>query len=130
MTHLARRAALAAVAAAALVGLTSAASAQTKTIDTVKQRDQLVCGVNVGLGGFSAPDDKGVWSGFDVDYCKAIAVAVLNDPNKVRYVPLTTKERFTALQSGEIDVLARNTTWTMSRDSSQGLSFIGVNYYD
>src|SRR5262245_16534061 len=130
MTHLARRATLAAVAAAALAGMTSAASAQTKTLDTVKQRGQLVCGVNVGLGGFSAADDKGVWSGLDVDYCKSIAAAVLGETGKVRYVPTTTKERFTALQSGEIDVLARNTTWTISRDSSLGLSFAGVNYYD
>src|SRR6185295_15747532 len=116
--------------AAGLVGLTSAASAQTKTLDTVKQRGQLVCGVNVGLGGFSAADDKGVWSGLDVDYCKSVAAAVLGDAGKVRYVPTTTKERFTALQSGEIDLLVRNTTWTISRDSSLGLSFAGVNYYD
>jgi general L-amino acid transport system substrate-binding protein len=130
MTHLARRAALAAVAAAALAGMTSAASAQTKTLDAVKAKGQLTCGVNVGLPGFSAADDKGVWSGLDVDYCKAIAAAVLGDASKVRFVPTTTKERFTALQSGEIDVLARNTTWTISRDSSLGLSFAGVNYYD
>ncbi|MBO0763935.1 MAG: amino acid ABC transporter substrate-binding protein [Hyphomicrobiaceae bacterium] len=130
MTHFARRAALAAVVLAGLAGLTGAASAQTKTLDTVKQRGQLVCGVNVGLPGFGAADDKGVWSGLDVDYCKAIAAAVLGDAGKVRYVPTTTKERFTALQSGEIDVLNRNTTWTISRDSSLGLSFAGVNYYD
>jgi general L-amino acid transport system substrate-binding protein len=130
MTHFARRAALAAAALAALAGMTSAASAQTKTLDTVKQRGQLVCGVNVGLPGFGAADDKGVWSGLDVDYCKATAAAVLGDAGKVRYVPTTTKERFTALQSGEIDVLNRNTTWTLSRDSSLGLSFVGVNYYD
>jgi general L-amino acid transport system substrate-binding protein len=130
MMHFARRAVLAAIAAAALAGMTSAASAQTKTLDAIKQRGQLVCGVNVGLPGFGAADAKGVWSGLDVDYCKAIAAAVLGDANKVRYVPTTTKERFTALQSGEIDVLARNTTWTISRDSSLGLSFAGVNYYD
>jgi general L-amino acid transport system substrate-binding protein len=130
MKHLARRAALAAVAAAALAGMSGTASAQTKTLDTVKQRGQLVCGVNVGLPGFGAADDKGVWAGLDVDYCKAIAVAVLGDASKIRYVPTTTKERFTALQSGEIDVLVRNTTWTISRDSSLGLSFVGINYYD
>jgi general L-amino acid transport system substrate-binding protein len=130
MTHFARRAALAAAALAVLAGMASAASAQTKTLDAVKQRGQLVCGVNVGLPGFSAADDKGVWSGLDVDYCKATAAAVLGDAGKVRYVPTTTKERFTALQSGEIDVLNRNTTWTLSRDSSLGLSFVGVNYYD
>jgi general L-amino acid transport system substrate-binding protein len=130
MTHHARRAALAAAALAAAATMTSAASAQTKTLDTVKQRGQLVCGVNVGLAGFSAADDKGVWSGLDVDYCKAIAAAVLGDAGKVRYVPTTTKERFTALQSGELDVLSRNTTWTLSRDSTLGLSFAGTNYYD
>jgi general L-amino acid transport system substrate-binding protein len=130
MTHLARRAVLAAVAAAALAGMTSAASAQTRTLDAVKAKGQLVCGVNVGLPGFGAANDKGVWSGLDIDYCKAIAAAVLSDATKIRYVPTTTKERFTALQSGEIDVLARNTTWTISRDSSLGLSFAGINYYD
>jgi len=127
MTHLARGAFL---AAAALIAMPSAASAQQKTLDAVKQRGQLVCGVNVGLAGFGAADDKGIWTGLDVDYCKAIAVAVLGDANKVRYVPTTTKERFTALQSRELDVLARNTTWTIARDSSLGLSFAGVNYYD
>ena len=129
MTHL-RRAALAAAALAALAGTTASAGAQTRTLDAVKQRGQLVCGVNVGLPGFGAADDKGVWSGLDVDYCKAIAAAVLGDAGKVRYVPTTTKERFTALQSGELDVLSRNTTWTISRDSSLGLSFAGINYYD
>ncbi|HJZ43200.1 MAG TPA: amino acid ABC transporter substrate-binding protein [Hyphomicrobiaceae bacterium] len=106
------------------------ASAQTKVLDTVKQRGSLSCGVNVGLAGFSQPDDKGNWTGLDVDYCKAIAAAIFGDEKKVKYVPTTAKERFTALQSGEIDVLVRNTTWTMSRDSSLGLSFAGVNYYD
>jgi general L-amino acid transport system substrate-binding protein len=96
----------------------------------VKKQGTLSCGVNTGLAGFSAPDDKGAWTGLDVDYCKAIAAAVLGDANKVRYVPTTAKERFTALQSGEIDVLNRNTTWTLARDSSLGLSFAGVNYYD
>ena len=127
MTHLARGAFW---AAAALVAMSGTASAQQKTLDAVKQRGQLVCGVNVGLAGFSAPDDKGAWSGLDVDYCKAIAAAVLGDASKVRYVATTTKERFTALQSRELDVLARNTTWTLNRDSKQGLSFVGVNYYD
>ncbi len=117
-------------AVAALAAMSGAVSAQQKTLDAVKQRGQLVCGVNVGLPGFSAADDKGVWTGLDVDYCKAIAAAVLGDAGKVRYVATTTKERFTALQSGELDVLARNTTWTLARDSSLGLSFVGVNYYD
>src|SRR2546421_7859756 len=115
---------------AALVATAGIASAQTKTLDTVKSRGSLSCGVNVGLAGFSQPDDKGNWTGLDVDYCKAIAAAVLGDATKVKYVPTTAKERFTALQSGEIDVLIRNTTWTIARDSSLGLIFAGVNYYD
>ncbi len=117
-------------AALAVTGVSSVAFAQGKTLDTVKQRGTLSCGVNVGLAGFSAPDDKGNWTGLDVDYCKAIAAAVLGDATKVRYVPTTAKERFTALQSGEIDVLNRNTTWSLARDSSLGLSFAGVNYFD
>jgi len=116
--------------AAALMAMCGAANAQQKTLEAVKQRGQLVCGVNVGLAGFSVQDEKGVWTGLDADYCRAIAAAVLNDANKVRYVATTTKERFTALQSRELDVLARNTTWTLQRDSAQGLSFVGVNYYD
>lgn len=100
------------------------------TLDAVKARGQLSCGVNVGLPGFSAKDDKGNWSGLDADYCRAIAAAVLGDANKVKYTATTTKERFTALNSGELDVLARNTTWTMQRDTAQGLSFVGVNFYD
>jgi len=118
------------LAVAASIALAAPASAQTKTLDAVKQRGSLNCGVNVGLAGFSAPDDKGAWTGLDVDYCKAVAAAVLGDGSKVKYVPTTAKERFTALQSGEIDILVRNTTWTIARDSSLGLSFTGVNYYD
>ena len=83
-----------------------------------------------GLLGFGAPDDQGNWTGFDVDYCRAVAAAIFGDGTKVKFTPLTAKDRFTALQSGEIDVLARNTTWTMSRDTSLGLTFAGVNYYD
>src|SRR5262245_44134598 len=119
MTHPARRAFLAAAAVAALA---VPASAQPKTLDAVKAGGQLACGVHTGLAGFGAADDKGVWSGLDVDYCKAIAAAVLGDAGKVRYVPTTPKERFVALQSREIDVLARSTTWTLDRDSKQGLS--------
>jgi general L-amino acid transport system substrate-binding protein len=130
MMHLARRAVLAAAALAALAAQTAGASAQQKTLDAVKQRGQLVCGVNVGLPGFGVADDKGTWTGLDVDYCRAVAAAVLGDAGKVRYVPTTTKERFEALRSGELDMLARNTTWTIDRDSKQNLSFIGVNYYD
>lgn len=118
------------VTALALSGTSGAAFAQARTLDAVKSRGMLNCGVNVGLAGFAQPDDKGNWTGFDVDYCKAIAAAVLGDASKVKYVPTTAKERFTALQSGEIDVLVRNTTWTLARDSSLGLSFTGVNYYD
>jgi general L-amino acid transport system substrate-binding protein len=116
--------------AVGLIGTAGVAAAQTKTLDTVKQRGSLSCGVNIGLAGFSQPDDKGNWTGLDVDYCKAIAAAVFGDATKVKYVPTTAKERFTALQSGEIDVLIRNTTWTTARDSSLGLIFAGVNYYD
>lgn len=119
---------LIAIAAAAFVGTAGVASAQT--LDKVKKAGTLSCGVNTGLAGFSAPDDKGNWTGLDVDYCRAVAAAVLGDAKKVRFVPTTAKERFTALQSGEIDVLSRNTTWTLARDSSLGLSFVGTNYYD
>jgi len=110
--------------------LASQASAQTSTLDTVKSRGQLQCGVNTGLAGFSAPDDSGTWKGLDVDLCRAVSAAIFKDANKIKFVPLTAKERFTALQSGEIDVLSRNTTWTMSRDTSAGLSFAGINYFD
>jgi general L-amino acid transport system substrate-binding protein len=121
---------LLAASAIALAGGTGLAVAQTKTLDTIKQRGSLSCGINTGLAGFSQPDDKGTWTGLDVDYCKAIAAAIFGDASKVKYVPTNAKERFTALQSGEIDVLNRNTTWTLARDSSLGLSFAGVNYYD
>lgn len=119
---------LGALAAAGV--LASAPALAGKTIDTIKQRGQLVCGVNTGLAGFSAADSQGRWSGLDVDYCRGLAAAVLGDANKVRYSPLTAQQRFTALQSGEIDVLSRNTTWTLTRDASLGLSFVGVNFYD
>ncbi len=101
-----------------------------KTLDTIKSRDQLVCGVNVALAGFSASDSEGKWSGMDVDYCKALAAAVLGDASKVKYVPLNAQQRFTALQSGEIDILSRNTTWTLTRDASLGANFVGTIYYD
>lgn len=101
-----------------------------KTLEQVKQKGFLQCGSNTGLAGFGVPDDKGVWTGLDVDYCRAIAAAVFNDPTKVKFVPLSAKDRFTALQSGEVDVLVRNTTWTMSRDTATGLNFAAINYYD
>jgi len=118
-----------AVAAALLVAFTGSVHAG-KTLDTIKQRDQLVCGVNVSLPGFSAADSQGNWVGLDVDICRAIAATVLGDPKKVKWVPLNASQRFTALQSGEIDVLSRNTTWTLTRDASLGLEFTGVTYYD
>lgn len=101
-----------------------------KTLDTIKQRGQVICGVNTGLAGFAAIDSQGKWNGFDVDICRAIAAAVLGDADKVKWVPLNATQRFTALQSGEIDILSRNTTWTLTRDASLGLNFIGVTYYD
>jgi len=113
--------------AAAAVLATGAAAA---TLDEVKGRGELRCGVNIALAGFSAPDDRGEWQGLDVDFCRAVASAIFKDPTKVKFVPLSAKERFTALQSGEIDLLSRNTTWTMSRDTEQGLNFVGITYYD
>jgi general L-amino acid transport system substrate-binding protein len=113
----------------AIVAL-SANVATAATLDDVKAKGFVQCGVNTGLAGFSAPDDKGEWAGFDVDLCKAVAAAIFGDGSKVKYTPTTAKERFTALQSGEIDMLSRNTTWTLSRDTSLGFNFAGVNYYD
>ena len=118
--------AAAASAACALFGASSFAG----TLDQVKQRGVVACGSNTGLPGFGIPDDKGSWTGLDVDFCRAVAAAVFNDPTKVRFVPLTAKDRFTALQSGEIDILARNGTWTQSREADLGLLFAAVNYYD
>jgi general L-amino acid transport system substrate-binding protein len=115
----------AAVASVAMVGW-----AKADTLGDVQGRGTLNCGVTTGLAGFAAPDDQGKWTGLDVDMCRAIAAAVLGDSEKVKYVPTNAKERFTALQSGEIDVLARNTTWTFSRDTDLGFDFIGTNYYD
>ncbi len=104
--------------------------ASAATLDAVKERGRLLCGVNTSLSGFSAPDAGGKWTGFDVDFCKAVAVAVLGDAEKVDYVPLTTADRFEALTSGKIDLLSRNTTWTMGRETGLGLTFVGVTYYD
>ena len=116
------------LALAAAVVFAQGASAQT--LKTVKERGILNCGANGTLAGFGLPDAQGHWTGLDVDVCRAIAAAIFNDPSKVKFVPLTAKDRFTALQSGEVDVLSRNTTWTSSRDSSLGLSFTGIDYYD
>ncbi|MDP5240799.1 amino acid ABC transporter substrate-binding protein [Uliginosibacterium sp. 31-16] len=112
----------------------SAVATQTahagKTVDAIKQRGSIQCGVSTGVAGFSLPDSQGNWSGFDVDLCRGIAAALLGDANKVNFVPLNSQQRFSAIQSGEVDVLARNTTWTLNRDASLGLSFTGVTYYD
>lgn len=113
---------------AAALALPSLASAQT--LKTVKDRGTLNCGSNGTLGGFGLPDAQGNWTGLDVDFCRAVAAAVLGDSKKVKFVALTAGNRFTALQSGEVDVLARNTTWTSSRDTSLGLNFTGINYFD
>jgi general L-amino acid transport system substrate-binding protein len=108
----------------------TASAALAQTLNTVKARGMLNCGGNGSLGGFGLPDAQGNWTGLDVDFCRAVAAAVLGDAKKVKFVPLSAKDRFTALQSGEVDVLARNTTWTSSRDTTLGLNFTGVNYYD
>jgi len=122
------KARLAIVACAA--ALASGAAHAQSTLDAVKSKGYLQCGVNTGLAGFSQPDARGVWKGLDVDACRAVAAAVFGDASKVRFTPLTAQQRFTALQSGEIDMLSRNTTWTLSRDTSLGLNFVGTNYYD
>jgi len=118
-----------AIALATVLALgTQAGCAQT--LATIKHRGGLICGANGTLAGFGLPDPQGNWIGFDVDFCRAIAAAIFNDPTKVKFVPLTPKDRFTALQSGEIDVLSRNTSWTLSRDTSLGLDFAAVTFYD
>lgn len=106
------------------------AAGAAATLDAIRARGTLICGVNTGLAGFAQPDSQGVWRGFDVDYCRAVAIALFNDANRVRYVPTTAQNRFTALQSGEVDMLSRNTTWTLSRDTSLGFDFTGINFYD
>jgi general L-amino acid transport system substrate-binding protein len=114
----------------AALAVTAAASVSADTLETVKERGAVQCGVSDGLPGFSATDSDGRWQGIDADFCRAVAAAVLGDAEKVNFVSLTATERFTALQSGEIDVLSRNTTWTLTRDASLGLNFAGVTYYD
>lgn len=99
-------------------------------LDAVMERGELICGVNTGLAGFSIPDSEGAWTGLDVDVCRAVAAALFGDADAVNFVPLSAQQRFTALQSGEIDVLSRNTTWTLTRDASLGINFTGVTYYD
>ena len=114
---------------AATALMAGAAHAQA-TLEAVKARGELICGSNTGLTGFGNPDANGNWVGFDVDLCRAVAAAVLGDPTKVKFVPTTGETRFTALQSGEVDLLVRNSTWTASRDSELALDFVAVNYYD
>ncbi len=121
---------LAGVAVGALAAAGAAQAQGASTLNAVKARGVLNCGANTGLAGFGQPDAQGAWTGLDVEYCRAIAAAIFNDPTKVKFVPLAAKDRFTALQSGEVDVLVRNTTWTSSRDTSLGLNFGAVNYYD
>ncbi|GAA6143501.1 amino acid ABC transporter substrate-binding protein [Hydrogenophaga sp. 5NK40-0174] len=114
----------------AIAALASAPAHAGKDLDAIMKRGELICGVNSGLAGFSAADSQGKWSGMDVDVCRSVAAAILKDADKVRYVPLTAQQRFTALASGEVDILSRNTTWTMTRDASLGIVFTGVNFYD
>ena len=117
------------LALAALLGATATA-ANADTLADVKAKGYLQCGVTGGVAGFSAPDANNVWSGIEVDFCRAMAAAIFNNPDAVRYTPLTSQERFTALSAGEIDVLSRTTTWTMSRDTQLGISFAGTMFYD
>jgi general L-amino acid transport system substrate-binding protein len=119
------------VAASAVISVTMTSTAfASTTLGAVKERGYVQCGVTTGVPGYSNPDDKGNWKGMDVDVCRGVAAATLGDASKVKYIPLNAKERFTALQSGEIDMLSRVTTWTLTRDSSLGLNFAGVTYYD
>jgi general L-amino acid transport system substrate-binding protein len=112
-----------------VAGLCAVASSAA-TLDDVRARGKLICGVNTGLTGFAAPDANGEWHGFDIAICRAVAAAIFADPNAVEFIPTTGQTRFTALASGEVDLLARNSTWTFSRDTDLKLDFVGVNYYD
>jgi general L-amino acid transport system substrate-binding protein len=122
--------AFAASALCLTLGLAAAPAHAGKTLDAVKARGSVKCGVTNGVAGFSAPDTQGNWSGLDVDICRAIAAAVLGDPKKAEFVPLNSQQRFAALQAGEVDILTRNTTWNLTRDASLGLHFTTINYYD
>ena len=114
----------------AALALFPAPASAGPTLDTIRQKGVLRCGVNTGLAGFSAPDSAGKWTGLDADFCRAVAAAILGDPNKVQFVPTNAQNRFTALQSGEVDMLSRNTTWTSSRDATLGAVFGGTLFYD
>jgi general L-amino acid transport system substrate-binding protein len=118
-------------AALAALGATLLAfAADAGTLDAVKQRGALICGVSEGLGGFSDRDAGGAWAGFDVDFCRAVAAAIFDDPQKAQFVPLSTTERFDALRAGKVDVLSRNSTWTLEREAGQGILFAGIDYHD
>jgi general L-amino acid transport system substrate-binding protein len=129
MKHIIWKSAACALAALGAFAASNSAYAG-KTLENIKSRGQLVCGVNTGLIGFSQADAAGNWTGLDADICKAIAAAVLGDPNKVKWVPLNASQRFTALQSGDVDILSRNTTWTLTRDASFDMLFVGITYFD
>ena len=129
MIHLSSRLVTALGTAALAAGLASPAHAG-KTLDTIKQRGTINCGVSTGVAGFSAPDSQGNWSGLDADTCRALAAAVLGDAKKVNFVPLNSQQRFAALQAGEVDLLSRNTTWTLTRDASLGFHFVAITYFD
>jgi general L-amino acid transport system substrate-binding protein len=121
---------LAAAGVAALAAGTATPALAGKTLDAIKQRGHINCGVSTGVAGFSAPGSQGQWSGLDADTCRALAAAVLGDAKKVNFVPLNSQQRFAALQSGEVDLLARNTSWTLTRDASLGFHFTAITYYD
>jgi len=125
-----RKKLMAAIVAGGAASLAMGAAEAGQTLNGVKQKGFVQCGVNLGLYGFSAPDDKGNWAGLDVDACRAVAAALFGDASKVKYTPLSAQQRLPALQSGEIDILARNTTQTLSRDTANGLNFAAINYYD
>ena len=116
--------------ALAVGAIAGTAAADAQTLKTVQDRGSLICGVSQGLAGFSIKDDKGEWSGFDVDFCRALAAAIFNDPSKVQFVPLSASERFDALKDKKIDVLSRNSTWTLGRENDANIVFTGVTYYD
>ncbi|MBR2512864.1 MAG: amino acid ABC transporter substrate-binding protein [Halomonas sp.] len=118
------------LASAGAISVAGVATAHASTLEDTRSRGAVQCGVSDGLPGFSAPDDSGEWQGLDVDVCRAVAAAVLGDADAVNYISLNAVERFTALQSGEVDILSRNTTWTTTRDTTLGLNFTGVNFYD
>ncbi|MCX5493844.1 amino acid ABC transporter substrate-binding protein [Kaistia dalseonensis] len=125
-----RTSGLAFIGLASVAAMLAAGAASAGTLDTVKTRGSVACGVNQGLLGFALADEAGKWAGFDVDFCKAVAAAVLGDAEKVTYVPVSATDRFEALKAGKIDVLARNSTWTLQREAELGISFVGVTYYD